>query len=90
MIGKIFISQKIFTFFILLVSCILLSACQGGMQYRKLSKEDIKLKLIQLGYEEEYINKLSRWERVALLRYKSSEASKLVILNLILRVMRVI
>lgn len=44
---------------------------------RKLSKEDIKLKLIQLGYEEEYINKLSRWERVALLRYKSSEASKL-------------
>jgi hypothetical protein len=44
---------------------------------RKLSKEDIKLKLIQLGYEEEYINKLSRWERVSLLRYKSSEASKL-------------
>jgi rare lipoprotein A len=42
MIGKIFISQKFFTFFILLVSCILLSACQGGMQYKKLSKEDSK------------------------------------------------
>jgi hypothetical protein len=44
---------------------------------RKLSKEDIKLKLIQLGYEDDMIDKLGRWDRVALLRFKSSEASKL-------------
>jgi hypothetical protein len=44
---------------------------------RKLSKDDIKLKLIQLGEDEEYINRLSRWERVSLLRYKSSKAAEL-------------
>ncbi len=44
---------------------------------RKLSKDDIKLKLIQLGEDEDYINKLSRWERVSLLRYKSSKAAEL-------------
>lgn len=42
MIGKTFVSQRIFTFFVLMLSCILLTACQGGMQYRKLSKEDSK------------------------------------------------
>ena len=44
---------------------------------RKLSKNDIKMKLIQLGVEEDYINKLSRWNRVSLLRYKSSKAAEL-------------
>jgi hypothetical protein len=44
---------------------------------RKLSKDDIKLKLIQLGEDEDYISKLSRWERVSLLRYKSSKAAEL-------------
>lgn len=42
---------------------------------RKLSKQDIKMKLIQLGFDEEQINNLTRWERVALLRYKSSIAA---------------
>lgn len=45
---------------------------------RKLSKEDIKMKLIQLGQDEEIINKLSRWERVSLLRYRSSQAAQMV------------
>jgi len=44
---------------------------------RKLSKEDIKLKLIQLGIEDEYINKMSRWERVSMLRFKSNEVVKI-------------
>ena len=44
---------------------------------RKLSKEDIKLKLIQLGVDEELINKYSRWERVSMLRWKSSKAAEL-------------
>lgn len=44
---------------------------------RKLSKQEIKMKLIQLGIDEEYINKLSRWERVSVLRYKSSKAVEL-------------
>ena len=49
---------------------------------RKLSKEDIKLKLIQLGIEDDYINKLSRWERVSVLRYKSTQVASIVrILN---------
>jgi len=47
---------------------------------RKLSKEDIKLKLIQLGIEDDYINKLSRWERVSVLRYKSTQVASIVIL----------
>jgi len=46
---------------------------------RKLSKDDIKMKLIQLGQDEEIINKLSRWERVSLLRYRSSQAAQMVI-----------
>lgn len=46
---------------------------------RKLSKEDIKLKLIQLGIEDDYINKLSRWERVSVLRYRSSQVASIVI-----------
>ena len=44
---------------------------------RKLCKKDIKMKLIQLGIDEDYINKLTRWERVAVLRYKSSKAAEL-------------
>jgi hypothetical protein len=44
---------------------------------RKLSKEEIKINLIQLGVEEEYIKNLSRWERVDLLRYHSSKAYEL-------------
>ena len=50
---------------------------------RKLSKEDIKMKLIQLGQDEEIINKLSRWERVSLLRYRSSQAAQMVNIFLI-------
>ncbi len=45
---------------------------------RKLSKDDIKMKLIQLGQDEEIINKLSRWERVSLLRFRSSQAAQMV------------
>ena len=44
---------------------------------RKLSKEDIKIKLIQLGIEEEAIQKMGRWKRVSLLRSTSSHAVKL-------------
>jgi len=44
---------------------------------RKLSKEDIKMKLIQLGVEPDYIKKLSRWERVSVLRFKSNQAAQL-------------
>lgn len=44
---------------------------------RKLSKEEIKIKLIQLGVEEESIKNLSRWGRVDLLRNKSSKAVEL-------------
>ena len=44
---------------------------------RKLSKEDIKMKLIQLGIDEEKIKKMGRWDRVSLLRATSSKASKL-------------
>ncbi len=42
MTGRIFVSQKIITFFILIISCAVLCGCQGGGQYRKLSKEDSK------------------------------------------------
>ena len=43
MTGRIFVSQKIITFFILIISCLVLCGCrQGGAQYRKLSKEDSK------------------------------------------------
>lgn len=49
---------------------------------RKLSKDDIKMKLIQLGQDEEIINKLSRWERVSLLRYRSSQAAQMVFFNI--------
>lgn len=41
---------------------------------RKLSKTDIKQKLIDLGFKEELIQGFSRWEMVALLREKSSQA----------------
>ena len=44
---------------------------------RKLSKEDIKIKLIQLGIEEDVIQRLGRWKRVSLLRATSSHAVKL-------------
>lgn len=44
---------------------------------RKLSKEEIKIKLIQLGIPEERIKKLSRWARVDLLRIESSRAYEL-------------
>ena len=44
---------------------------------RKLSKEDIKIKLIQLGVEEDAIQKMGRWKRVSLLRSTSSHAVKL-------------
>ena len=44
---------------------------------RKLSKEDIKIKLIQLGIEEDAIQKMGRWKRVSLLRSTSSHAVKL-------------
>ena len=44
---------------------------------RKLSKEDIKIKLIQLGIEEDVIQHLGRWKRVSLLRATSSHAVKL-------------
>ena len=44
---------------------------------RKLSKDDIKIKLIQLGIEEEAIQKMGRWKRVSLLRSTSSHAVKL-------------
>ena len=39
------------------------------------------MKLIQLGIDEDYINKLTRWERVAVLRYKSSKAAELLVLE---------
>lgn len=39
---------------------------------RKLSKKQIKLKLIDLGFKEDQIFKFTRWEMVALLRDKSS------------------
>jgi transcription initiation factor TFIID subunit 1 len=55
---------------------------------RKLSKEDIKLKLIQLGIEDDYINKLSRWERVSVLRYKSTQVASIVRELLIARDMK--
>ena len=44
---------------------------------RKLSKEEIKIKLIQLGIEEDQIQKMGRWKRVSLLRSTSSHAVKL-------------
>lgn len=44
---------------------------------RKLPKRILKLKLLQMGEDEEHINKLSRWERVFLLRYKSNKAAEL-------------
>ena len=44
---------------------------------RKLSNEDIKSKLMQLGIEEEAIQKMERTERVSLLRSTSSHAVKL-------------
>ena len=44
---------------------------------RKLSKEDIKIKLIQMGYDEEQVRKFGRWKGVSLLRDTSSHAVKL-------------
>ena len=44
---------------------------------RKLSKEDIKIKLIQMGYDEEGIRTIGRWKGVSLLRDTSSHAVKL-------------
>ena len=44
---------------------------------RKLSKEEIKIKLIQLGIEEDVIQKMGRWKRVSLLRSTSSHAVRL-------------
>jgi len=44
---------------------------------RKLSKEDIRMKLIQLGITNDFINKLTRWERVSVLRFKSNQAAQL-------------
>lgn len=44
---------------------------------RKLPKSVLKMKLIQLGEDEEYVKKLTRWERVSLLRFKSSKAAEL-------------
>ena len=41
---------------------------------RKLSKTDIKQKLIDLGFKEDTIQGFTRWEMVALLRDKSSQA----------------
>jgi hypothetical protein len=41
---------------------------------RKLSKKEIKNKLIDLGFKEEQIQAFTRWEMVALLRDKSSQA----------------
>lgn len=41
---------------------------------RKLSKKEIKNKLIDLGFKEESIAAFTRWEMVALLRDKSSQA----------------
>ena len=44
---------------------------------RKLSKEEIRIKLIQIGVEETKIRRLTRWARVDLLREKSSKAVEL-------------
>ena len=44
---------------------------------RKLSKEDIKIKLIELGIDEDVIQHLGRWKRVNLLRQTSSQAVEL-------------
>ena len=44
---------------------------------RKLSKEDIKIKLIQMGFDEEQVRKFGRWKGVSLLRDTSSHAVKL-------------
>ena len=44
---------------------------------RKLSKEDIKIKLIQMGFDEEVVKKFGRWKGVSLLRDTSSHAVKL-------------
>ena len=44
---------------------------------RKLSKEDIRIKLIQMGYSEEEVKKFGRWKGVSLLRDTSSHAVKL-------------
>lgn len=44
---------------------------------RKLSKKEIKNKLINLGFKEEQIQAFTRWEMVALLRDKSSQAVSL-------------
>ena len=44
---------------------------------RKLSKEDIKIKLIQMGFDEEEVRKFGRWKGVSLLRDTSSHAVKL-------------
>lgn len=41
---------------------------------RKLSKKDIQYKLMDLGYKKDQIEKFTRWEMVALLRDKSSQA----------------
>ena len=44
---------------------------------RKLSKEDIKIKLIQMGFDEEQVKKFGRWKGVSILRDTSSHAVKL-------------
>ena len=44
---------------------------------RKLSKEDIRIKLLQMGYDEEKVKKIGRWTGVSLLRDTSSHAVKL-------------
>ncbi|EFA78451.1 putative protein serine/threonine kinase [Heterostelium album PN500] len=42
---------------------------------RKLSLKESKIVLLQLGVTEEVINNLTRWQRIALVRKKSSEAA---------------
>jgi uncharacterized protein Smg (DUF494 family) len=41
---------------------------------RKLSKTDIQQKLIDLGFKKDDLSSLTRWEMVAALREKSSQA----------------
>ena len=44
---------------------------------RKLSKEDIKMRLIQMGFEEDEVRSVGRWKGVSLLRSTSSHAVNL-------------
>lgn len=46
-----------------------------GADLRKLNKEEIKMRLREMGIDPDYINGLSRWDLVKALRIKSNDAA---------------